>query len=363
MPTQSCRLLREVHLAPDYPRAHIELYRCVQCGLVYNASFLPQTQLLDAEYEESQAYSAHFNAFARDLVAALDDRFALRGKRVVEVGCGKGSFLAELCALTGASGLGVDPSYDPARRPRPELTQLTFERDYLGAQHASYDADLVICRHTLEHIARPTEFMRQLAAVAGARSALFIEVPDWQRIAAEGAFWDIYYEHCLYFDERALRALAQAVGCQVDSLERGFHDQYLLAYLSAGSRMDPSARTLESAKVIGARLHAAVERWQARLQQWTQCGERGVLWGAGSKGVAFLSATAASTAVIPALTDISPHKQGRYLPVTARPVLAPAQLVQLQPEHVVVMNPAYLNEVRSDCRRLGLNAKVISVNA
>lgn len=362
VPTQSCRLLREPHVAREFLHGEIELRRCVDCGLVYNGSFLPQTQLLDADYEESQACSAHFNVFARDLIEALNDRFALRGKRVIEVGCGKGSFLAELCALTGASGLGVDPSYDPKRRPRPELSQLRFERDYLHEWHGSYNAELLICRHTLEHIARPTEFMQTLAAVAGDRTPLFIEVPDWQRIAEEGAFWDIYYEHCIYFDQRSLSRVARAAGCTVDNLERGFHDQYLLAYLSAGSDTAPSAPTDEASSVIGDRLRKAVELWQAQLDQWARSSERGVLWGAGSKGVAFLSATAASVEVIPALTDINPHKQGRYLPLTARPVLAPEQLRQLQPEHIIVMNPAYLDEVRGDCRRLGLKAQVISVN-
>jgi hypothetical protein len=30
-------------------------------------------------------------------------------------------------------------------------------------------------------------------------TAVFFETPDAKRVLAEGAFWDIYYEHCSYF--------------------------------------------------------------------------------------------------------------------------------------------------------------------
>ncbi|NJM57780.1 MAG: hypothetical protein HC857_10560 [Synechococcales cyanobacterium RU_4_20] len=41
---------------------------------------------------------------------------------------------------------------------------------------------------------------------------VYFEVPDAERIFAERAFWDVYYEHCSYFSPPSLTALCGAAG-------------------------------------------------------------------------------------------------------------------------------------------------------
>ena len=74
-------------------------------------------------------------------------------------------------------------------------------------------------------------------------------------------------------------------------------------------------------------------------------GRRVVLWGGGSKAVSLLT-TLGLTDEVQAAVDINPYKQGKYIPGTGHPVIAPQALTAQPPDLVVVMNPIYAGEVR-----------------
>ena len=54
------------------------------------------------------------------------------------------------------------------------------------------------------------------------------EVPDNARVMAEGAFWDIYYEHNSYFSPGSLTRVFQRAGFEVTRTSLEFDNQYLV---------------------------------------------------------------------------------------------------------------------------------------
>ena len=60
-----------------------------------------------------------------------------------------------------------------------------------------------------------------------------------------------------------------------------------------------------------------------------------------------------------AAVDINPHKQGYFMPGTGHEVLAPETLVERGIDVVVVMNPIYVEEIRSQLAGLGLNPEIV----
>lgn len=86
-----------------------------------------------------------------------------------------------------------------------------------------------------------------------------------------------------------------------------------------------------------------------------------ILWQGAAKTVGFLAALA-DPAIVAAAIDLSPARQGRFLPGTGLPVYAPERLLELHPGNVVLMNPVYLAEVVAHVRSLGLDVPVHSVN-
>jgi SAM-dependent methyltransferase len=351
VPVQSVALLRTADEARTFPRGDLELAWCRTCGFVFNRAFDPTLQDYSRPSEESQAFSPRFRTFSRELAAGLVERYDVRGKDVLEAGCGRGDFLVEICELGGNRGVGVDPSWEPGRLEYPPSVE--FVRAEFDENQAEREADLVLCRHTLEHIADVRRFVSLLRRPAQARGGVVvIEVPDVRRVLGETAFWDVYYEHCSYFTAESLVALATRCSL-AGTARREFDGQYLVLEARPARRITPIVGEPIETAVEHFALEAprAIERWRGRL------GGRVALWGGSSKAVAFLSAVGADAAVV----DINPYRQGAFLPGVARRVLAPEELRADPPDLIVAMNPVYVGEIRASLAELGLTPELVAL--
>jgi SAM-dependent methyltransferase len=349
IPVQSVALLPTREEAVGFPRGDLVLAFCARCGFVFNAAYDPALQDYSRPAEESQAFSPRFRAFSRALAERLIATYDVRGKHVLEVGCGRGDFLVDICRLGNNHGVGVDPGWLPGRLDAP--AEVEFVRAPFDAEQATRRADLVLCRHTLEHIGPVREFVTLLRRPGG---VVVIEVPDALRVLRQAAFWDVYYEHCSYFAAASLAGLAWRCGLHVLAARLEFDGQYLVLEAQPGAVVEEGdAGAIEDAVERFARdAPAAVERWRERL-----AGRHVALWGGSSKAVAFLTALGVEATVV----DINPHRQGAFLPGTGVEVLAPEALCERPPELVVAMNPAYLGEIGAALEALGLRCELTAV--
>jgi SAM-dependent methyltransferase len=365
IPSQTCVLLDSASAAASYPTGSIELAFCRNCGFIQNNVFDPNVVDYSQPTEESQAFSPEFQRFAGDLASRLVERHGLEGRRVLEVGCGKGDFLLLLAERGIAEGIGIDPGYLPNREV--DGARLEFIKDWYGPDLRHLTADLVVSRHLLEHIPNVAEFTGWLTSSAAATpdAGLFTEVPDVRRVLREGAFWDVYYEHCSYFTLGSLGRMLRRQGLSLERLETGFGGQYLLADAIPGAMAEPHPAE-ESVAELGAdvavfRAHAEaqVKAWHDRIEDLQRRGEQVAVWGGGSKAVAFLAAVGAISAIT--VVDVNPHKQGRFLPGSAAEVEPPGVLTDRKPSLVIPMNPIYEDEIRNDIAAMGLDPAVISL--
>lgn len=367
IPVHSCLLMADPKTAVNYPCGDLRLGFCQRCGFVGNTLYDASVQEYSTSYEETQGFSETFNAFARRLAQQVIDKYDIHGQTILEIGCGKGEFLALMCELGDNKGIGVDPAYVPERNPDKSLSQVEFIQDFYSEKYSHLSADVICCRHTLEHIGPTWEFMKTLRSTIGDRTdtLVFFELPDVMRVLKEGAFWDIYYEHCTYFTAGSLARLFRATGFEVDDLYLDFDDQYLIitAYPTATATEPKLELEKDMAEVVNA-FEAFKETCSKRINTWHDMiseihdrGEKIVIWGSGSKGVSFLT-TLKSGDSIEYVVDINPYKQGKFMPGTGQEIVAPEFLSQYQPQHVIVMNPIYCDEIQRDLDRLGVQAKL-----
>ena len=368
IPISSCVLLDSREDALAFPKGDLELCFCERCGFIQNSRFDPGLLDYTQDYEESQGFSPTFEAFAQGLVDRLVERYGIRNKKVFEVGCGKGDFLSLACKSGSNRGLGIDPGYREGRLS-PDI-DATVIQEFFTEPAPELTGDLICCRHTLEHIQPVGEFVDLIRRSAEQTDGaiVFFEVPDTARILEEGAFWDVYYEHCSYFTLGSLGRLFRNAGFGPLSLRTGYDGQYLL--LEAEARRGEQAPTLPEEDDLdqvrsGVRSFvSATERviagWEKRLDAAKAEGKKVVIWGASSKGVAFLTSLRNGDAVEYAV-DINPYKQGRFLPGAGQEIVAPEQLEGYRPDLVIPMNPIYLEEIRSVLASRGLTPELLAV--
>lgn len=354
--------------ALDCPRGDLRLVFCPQCGFVYNQRFDPSRLQYSQTYDNSLHFSPVYQEYAKASARALVENYGIKGKTVLEIGCGKGDFLLMLCQYGNNQGVGFDQSYEP-RSLAPEIAdRLTIINDLYGPAYADYQGDLICSRYVLEHIPNPLDFLIMLRGTITepSRTLLYFEVPNVRLILSVLSVWDIIYEHYAYFSLASLVRLFEKAGFQVLQGREAFQGQFvsLEARMATGS----IGRAFEHQKEV-AELAVEVERfysnfqsmlgqWQRLLHQAAAGGGKVVLWGGGAKGVSFLNMLQVGQE-IQYVVDINPGKQGRYIAGTGQKIVPPSFLQEYIPTTVIILNPAYRTEIQTMLDQLGLAPKVL----
>ncbi len=348
--------------ARSAPVGDLDLVLCERCGLLWNRSFDEALTAYSPAYENSLHFSPAFQTFAKSLAEDLVQRYDLHDTSVVEIGAGSGDFLAMVCELGSNRGIGYDPSHDPARAV-PGPVEVVAEHYPIDRP---IDARLVCSRHVLEHVTEPIPLLEGVRGSLDPAldTVVYLEVPDATFMLEQPAVWDLIYEHCTYFSEPTLNALCARAGFKTLRSGRSFGDQYLWVEAGAGEPRteypspDELAALIGAAEGFGDHLRSMIADWDQRLDRMAQDGPVAV-WGAGSKGVSFLSLVA-HPATVGHVVDVNPHKAGKYLPASGLQVQTPDSLPD-DLAHVLVMNPIYLDEISGSVRDLGLDAQVTPV--
>jgi len=371
VPTNSCILMTTPEEARAYPRGDIRLAVCRTCGFISNVAFEPEQTEYSGRYEETQGFSGTFRAFHEALAGELIEKYDLRGKDILEIGCGKGEFISLLADLGDNRGVGFDPGYLKDRNPGKGRDRVVFRKEFYSEDHGYLGADLICCKMTLEHIHRPQPLLSAVRQSASRRkdTVVFFQVPDVTRILEDCAFEDIYYEHCSYYGADSLARLFRRFGFGVLSLEGVYGGQYLTieAALSGEPLEEEDGRDAEDlaehlALVSGFqdRCRAKLAEWEQRLGEFGRSGKHVVLWGSGSKAVSFLT-TLENAGIVNHVVDINPFRQGHFMPGTGQAILAPDDLVHHRPDVVIVLNPIYAEEISSDLDARGLSPEIVTL--
>ena len=176
IPVHTTLLMPTREDALGYPRRDLELAFCRHCGFIANRLFEPGIHEYSAACEESQGCSPTFKRWLGTLARRLVEEYGIRGRSILEIGSGKGEFLAAICDIGHNTGIGYDPAYVPGRLEGAAVNRIEFRTKMWDRGCGVEQADLIVCRHTLEHIPDVRQFMLDIRSAIGDRrdSLLFL---------------------------------------------------------------------------------------------------------------------------------------------------------------------------------------------
>jgi SAM-dependent methyltransferase len=344
-------------LARSVPRGDLDLVQCRRCGLVSNALFKAELMPYDAGYENSQAHSPTFRRYLDALIDTLMSRHAIRGARVLEIGCGKGAFLETLVARGDNRGDGYDTTWEDDGRPRDP--RLRFVRGRLTAAGVAERYGAIVCRHVVEHVPDVRGFLDELASIAQAAGdpIVMLETPALEWICAHDCFWDFFYEHCSYFPRPTLAWLCAQAGFSILAHDEGFDGQYQVIWLRR-ARPAPRAGAPPATVVDLAAAATAMDRRRRDLERkLTGVADWGI-WGAGAKGVTLAHRMGSPPRC---LIDTNPAKQGGYIPGLGIPIVSPRAPVVDALGVIVIVNPSYASEITAELHARSVRGRVLTL--
>jgi len=222
-------LLRNTDFLFGTTDREFRVYRCAECAACFQHPRPPEDVLRRAypeaywwvTGEERTTLAARLEKIYRETVLRHHVRVARRhfpcpAPRVLDVGCGSGTFLAMLRRRTGVDGQGLESSTAAARRAE-EVYGLTVHP--LGLDEADFapgSFDLITMFHVLEHLPHPQDTLARIRRWLSPHGVLLVQVPNvasWQ-FRWFGRRWtgiDLP-RHLVSFSPSALRRLLEQAG-------------------------------------------------------------------------------------------------------------------------------------------------------
>jgi len=332
------------------------LRKNINLNFLENAAFKIKEKMYDENYQNSQAFSSHFQNHMRNVIEIIKKNIP-SGSKVVEIGCGKGDFFSLLEESKTFELTGYDAAYE-GEHPNIVKRFLT-EADKLTA-------DFIILRHVLEHIPQPHLFIKLLKSIFHT-AKIYIEVPNIDWILKNQAFFDITYEHVNYFSQESLSNLFSEKLFDSGLL---FEDQYQYVISDLNNFSDKFANEYENGlwkNIDFYDLFPSLTDKIISIENLLFNKRRGYIWGAATKGCMFLAHCAQLNKIVDKIDfsiDINPKKVGRFLPGSRVPIKTKADFYQIATENdlLIISNPIYLDEITAEIKCSHLkNIEVVSL--
>lgn len=228
--------------------------RCDDCGLVYQSprlSFEHIGPYYDDEYIAHRKitdwgiftplYNWAMGKHDRDKLALVGRYKSLNAdSRVLDVGCGAGTFLAQLVEKTGASASGVDFKDLSAL---PWMDTIEFHRGTLGEQDfGEQHFDLITMWHFLEHDYHPLDTLSRARELLAPEGRMVIEVPNLDSVS-----YHLFKErwpglqapqHTMLFDPKTLPRMLEKAGLRISQhLSYGAFPAYFYLFCGAAFKL------------------------------------------------------------------------------------------------------------------------------
>ena len=317
--------------------APLTVCQCSGCGLAQlSGAPVPYYR----EVIRAAAVSSVLTGFKAGQFSAFIDKYSLRGKKVLEVGCGRGEFLSLLRKLdVDAYGLEYSaPAVDQCVKSGLKVSRGYPDGEAGRFPGGPFDAFLLLM--FLEHMPDPNSALRAIRENLAEGAVGIVEVPNFDMMLRNKLFSEFISDHLLYFTSETLRTALSLNGFDVLECAE-LRDSYVLsAVVKKRGRLDVSAFSGHQALVTG-----GLKDYLARFEE-----KKVAVWGAGHQALALI-AMAGIGDRIRYVVDSAPFKQGKYTPATHIPILAPEALRADPVESVIVIAGSYSDEVAGILRR------------
>jgi len=353
----------------------LHLRICKDCGLGQLGEYVLPDRIFHDAYPYLSSASKYWVNHSRKFAGEMTDKFSLDlNTLVMELASNDGYLLSEFQKLN-VSVLGVEPTKNTANIAReagvPTISEFFGEELAKELLKVYGYPKLIVANNVYAHIPDQQDFTRGMAVLADDSTVITIENPSFDVLLNKALFDTIYHEHYSYLTAHSVSAVAKKCGLNLFHVDRlpthGGSNRY---YLSRSKESDETvAAVLADENQSGLFLE---DKWKEfsvtskqaihSLRQWfldqKEAGNVVVGYGAAHKGNTFLNAVGEASKTLKYVVDASHEKQGKFLPGSQVPVLAPNQLNSANPTDVLILPWNIADELSEKIKSTVPNARI-----
>ncbi|MCM8763859.1 MAG: class I SAM-dependent methyltransferase [Candidatus Omnitrophica bacterium] len=326
---------------------NLEIFQCRFCGVV-QLSNDPVNYY--KKVIRATGISKEMTDFRRKQFSKFVESFSLAGKKIVEIGCGAGEFLA-IMNQTGAIAYGIE--YDKGLVNLCRDRGLKVVRDFVGiSTHVLKGGpfDAFIMFSYLEHLPYPCETLKGVFNNLKDDAVGIVEVPNFDMILRKNLFSEFMLDHLFYFTKESLKITLNLSGFEIVKCNEIWH-QYIISAIVKKRKIFDFSGFLDAQKKICEKIDQYLLKFEDK---------KVAIWGAGHQALAVLCFLK-QLRKIKYVIDSAPFKQGRYTPVTHIPIVSPGMLGSDPVDTIIVMAGSYSEEIIKTIRYKYKGTKLIKL--
>ena len=354
---------------PDFP-LHARV--CSVCRLVQVDDVAAPDDIF-GHYAYFSSYSTSWVEHARRFTQMAAARWHLGARSlVVEVASNDGYLLRHFVDME-IPVLGVEPAANVAEAAR--VAGVPTDVSFFGRATAErlrsegHAADLIVGNNVFAHVPDINDFVAGFAVLLKPNGVVSLEFPHVMKLIEMTQFDTIYHEHfsylSLYTTEKILGAHSLKV---IDVAELPTHGGSLRvmatqAKSQAHAEGDGLAKVRRDEVAAGVDTDSCYIGFEPKVRavrtalldflRGAKAERKSVVaYGAAAKGNTLLNYCGIGTDLIEYVVDISPHKQGLFLPGSRLPIYTPSRLAETEPDYVLILPWNLKDEIMGQMRHV-----------
>jgi SAM-dependent methyltransferase len=309
----------------------LKVYQCSGCGLV-QLSNDPVPYYKDVI--RAAAFSEEMKDFRKEQFGNFINNFSLKGRKVIEIGCGRGEFLS-IMPQFGIEAYGLEHSEESVMhcvKYGLKVSKGFIENGTQRLDYAPFDAFYIL--NFLEHLPDPNSMLRGMGNNLTDDGIGLVEVPNFDMILRNKLFSEFISDHLFYFTKDTLNATLRLNGFEIIDCNEIWYDYIISAVVRKRKKLDISHFYNHQTQ-----LKNEIENYIRRFKD-----KKVAIWGAGHQALAIIALITLADK-IKYVVDSASFKQGKYTPATHVPIVSPDKLASDPVDAVIVMAAGYSDEV------------------